>query len=87
MGMRRMISPSMALLLVLVLVLSGCFGGGSKKPEEKYQLTISVDGPGSVDPKPGKWYAKKDFCIVGGNSRRGLGIQSLDWQCGGAELR
>lgn len=60
MGMRRMISPSMALLLVLVLVLSGCFGGGSKKPEEKYQLTISVDGQGSVDPKPGKYeYAKK----------------------------
>jgi hypothetical protein len=53
MGNKRTTIVAMSLLLTVVLVFSGCAGGGSKLV--KHELTIGVQGKGSVTPEPGKY--------------------------------
>jgi hypothetical protein len=48
MGNKRTTIVAMSLLLTVVLVFSGCAGGGSKLV--KHELTIGVQGKGSVTP-------------------------------------
>ena len=44
---------SMVVMLIFSLTLSGCLGGGSSVT--RFELTVGMEGQGSVSPKVGKY--------------------------------
>lgn len=55
---------SIALVLLLVVMLSGCLGGGAGKSGPKFNLEVYVSGQGSVNPKAGATSIPSDTLVT-----------------------
>ena len=52
MSIKKAVLAPITIILAIAVILSGCVGGGgSKLPVSKFELTISVEGQGSVVPQ------------------------------------